>query len=116
MQSSPTPRPALSPLSPLSRRGLLAAAGAAGAAGLLGAGPAAAAAAASSAPSAPSGGRGSAALVVRNASVFTGTAHREPVRAVAVGRDGRILATGTDAALRRYVAGTPRWSTPAATP
>ncbi|MBT2452031.1 amidohydrolase [Streptomyces sp. ISL-43] len=86
-----------SPLSPLSRRGLLAAAGAAGAAGLLGAGPAAAASAA------PSGGRGSAALVVRNASVFTGTAHRGPVEAVAVGRDGKILATGTDAALRRYV-------------
>ncbi|MEU4953428.1 amidohydrolase [Streptomyces lavendulae] len=106
MQSSPTPRPARSPLSPsssLSRRGLLAAAGAAGAAGLLGAGPAAAAATAPSVPSAPSGGRGSAALVVRNASVFTGTGHREPVRAVAVGRDGRILATGTDAALRRYV-------------
>ncbi|MCP3757365.1 amidohydrolase [Streptomyces sp. TBY4] len=100
MQSSPSPRSPLSSRSPLSRRGLLAAAGAAGAAGLLGAGPAAAAPAAS-APTA--GGRNSAALVVRNASVFTGTDRRGPVRAVAVGRDGKILATGTDAALRRYV-------------
>ncbi|WP_330299146.1 amidohydrolase [Streptomyces sp. NBC_00503] len=83
--------------SPLSRRGLLAAgaaAGAAGAAGLLGAAPASAA---------PSAGRGSAALVVHNASVYTGTGGRAPVRAVAVGRDGKILATGTDAALRRYI-------------
>ncbi|MFZ3473568.1 amidohydrolase [Streptomyces sp. 4.24] len=92
------------PPSPLSRRGLLAAAGAVGAAGLLGAGPAAAASGAGSgaASGAASGGRGSAALVVRNASVFTGTGGRGPVRAVAVGRDGRILATGTDEALRRY--------------
>ncbi|WP_407836752.1 amidohydrolase [Streptomyces sp. DSM 116496] len=100
--SSPSPSAASLP-SALSRRGLLAAAGAAGAAGLLGAGPASAA----SAPSAPSaGGRNSAALVIRNASVFTGVTgagHRGPVRAVAVGRDGKILATGTDAALRRYV-------------
>lgn len=95
---SPSPSPSFLPSpSSLSRRGLLAAAGAAGAAGLLGAGPAAAA------PASPSGGRGSAALVVRNASVFTGTGRREPVRAVAVGRDGKILATGSDAALRRYV-------------
>lgn len=111
MQSSPSPRSPLStrsapsaPSAPsarasLSRRGLLAAAGAAGAAGLLGAGPAAAAVP-------PAGGRNSAALVIRNASVFTGvtgTERRGPVQAVAVGRDGKILATGTDAALRRYV-------------
>lgn len=105
MQSSPSSRSPLSPASPaslVSRRGLLAAAGAAGAAGLLGAGPAAAASSAAGS-AAPSGGRGSAALVIRNASVFTGTDRRGPVRAVAVGRDGTILATGTDAELRRYL-------------
>ncbi|MEU6313062.1 amidohydrolase [Streptomyces sp. NPDC047014] len=82
---------------PLSRRSLLAAAGAAGAtgaAGLLGAAPASAT---------PSTGRGSAALVVHSASVFTGTGGRAPVEAVAVGRDGKILATGSNAALRRHV-------------
>ncbi|MCX4528657.1 MULTISPECIES: amidohydrolase [unclassified Streptomyces] len=84
----------------LSRRGLLAAAGAAGAAGLLGAG---SAAAAPSAASAGGGGRGSAALVFRGARVFTGLPGGAPVSAVAVGRDGKILATGSDAALRRCV-------------
>ncbi|MFD9162461.1 amidohydrolase [Streptomyces sp. NPDC059558] len=87
----------------LSRRGLLAAAGVAGvtgAAGLLGAAPASAAPAPSAASST---GRGSAALVVHSASVFTGTGGRAPVEAVAVGRDGRILATGTNAAVRRHV-------------
>lgn len=47
--------------------------------------------------------RRSAALVVHRARVLTGET-RGPVReAVAVGRDGRILATGTDAELRRYI-------------
>ncbi|MET9463662.1 amidohydrolase [Streptomyces sp. NPDC006544] len=104
----PPPSPASRP-SPVSRRTLLAAAGAAGAAGLLGAGPAAAAAPAPGAgPAAPApaaaraSGRGAAALVLHNASVYTGTGHRGPVRAVAVGRDGKILDTGTDAAMRRH--------------
>ncbi|WP_322871020.1 amidohydrolase [Streptomyces goshikiensis] len=93
---------------PLSRRGLLAAAGAAGAAGLLGAGSAAAAPAGSPGTGTGTGGgtgggRGSAALVFRGARVFTGLPGRAPVTAVAVGRDGKILATGSDAALRRYV-------------
>ncbi|MER6218265.1 MULTISPECIES: amidohydrolase [unclassified Streptomyces] len=78
--------------SSLSRRGLLAAAGAAGAAGLVGAGTAAA----STGPS-----RGSAALVVHGARVFTGTPGGAPATAVAVGRDGRILAVGGDAQVRR---------------
>ncbi|MEU3314325.1 amidohydrolase [Streptomyces sp. NPDC048387] len=78
--------------SSLSRRGLLAAAGAAGAAGLVGAGTAAA-------QTGPS--RGSAALVVHGARVFTGTPGGAPATAVAVGRDGRILAVGGDAQVRR---------------
>ncbi|MFJ3926706.1 amidohydrolase [Streptomyces sp. NPDC090022] len=72
---------------------MLVAAGAAGTAGLLataGAGTAAAA-----------GGRTGAALVFHNARVFTGTSGGAPVTAVAVGRDGRILATGRDADVRR---------------
>ncbi|MEU3721411.1 amidohydrolase [Streptomyces sp. NPDC031705] len=81
--------------SSVSRRGLLAAAGAAGAGGLLGAG-AGTASAASAGPA-----RGSAALVVRGARVFTGTPGSAPVTAVAVGRDGRILAAGGDAEVRR---------------
>lgn len=83
------------PSAPLSRRGLLAAAGAVGAAGLLGA-------AAGSASAAPSG-RGPAALVIHNARVFSGVAQGRPAEAVAVGRDGRILATGEGSALRRFV-------------
>ncbi|RPF44916.1 hypothetical protein EDD96_1459 [Streptomyces sp. Ag109_G2-6] len=78
--------------SSVSRRGLLAAAGAAGAAGLLGAG-------AGSASAAPA--RGSAALVVHGARVFTGTPGGAPATAVAVGRDGRILAVGGDSEVRR---------------
>ncbi|MFE9631434.1 hypothetical protein [Streptomyces sp. NPDC006463] len=81
--------------SSLSRRGLLAAAGAAGAAGLLGA-------AAGSASATPSG-RGPAALVIHDARVFSGSGTGRPAEAVAVGRDGRILATGENAALRRFV-------------
>ncbi|MFD3872028.1 amidohydrolase [Streptomyces sp. NPDC058623] len=89
--------------SALSRRGLIAAAGAAGAVGLLGATASPAVAAAGSS------GRASAALVLHNARVFTGVerggpdATDGPGRSVAVGRDGRILAVGPDAALRRYV-------------
>ncbi|MEV7724930.1 amidohydrolase [Streptomyces sp. NPDC087917] len=83
--------------SALSRRGLLTAAGAAGAAGLLGTGTA------SADSSAPARGRGGpAALVFHNARVFTGLSGGAPVDAVAVGRDGRILATGTGAAVRRH--------------
>ncbi|MFG2652252.1 amidohydrolase [Streptomyces sp. NPDC048436] len=79
-----------SPLSRLSRRGLLAAAGAAGLV----------TAAGGSAAAAP---RRSAALVVHNARVFSGTREQERAQAVAVGRDGRILAVGRDAALRRFI-------------
>ncbi|MER6778717.1 amidohydrolase [Streptomyces sp. NPDC000659] len=90
--------------SPLSRRGLLGAVGAAGAAGLLGAAPAAAAAASGSGSGSGSGSRGSAALVIHGARVFTGTAGGgAPVEAVAVGRDGKILATGSGSAVRRHV-------------
>ncbi|MCX5193768.1 amidohydrolase [Streptomyces sp. NBC_00249] len=92
--SSPS-SPSGSPSSAVSRRGLLAAAGAVGAAGLLGA--------SAGSASAASPGRASAALVIRNARVFSGVEHGRPAQAVAVGRDGKILATGTDAALRRYV-------------
>ncbi|MEV7835154.1 amidohydrolase [Streptomyces subrutilus] len=42
-------------------------------------------------------------MVVRNARVFSGVTRGRPAQAVAVGRDGRILATGPDAELRRYV-------------
>ncbi|MFJ5550134.1 amidohydrolase [Streptomyces sp. NPDC093225] len=97
------------PAGGLSRRGLLTAVGVAGAAGALGvaaAGPAGAA----EAPVAPgaAGATGSrtassAALIVHNARVFTGVPGARPVEAVAVGRDGRILATGTDRALRRLI-------------
>ncbi|MEV8532058.1 amidohydrolase [Streptomyces sp. NPDC051211] len=94
--------------SSLSRRGLLAAAGAAGAAGLLGAAEAGTAHAATApvpAPgqAAPARGPRSAALIIHNARVFTGTPGRAPVEAVAVGRDGKILATGSGSALRRLI-------------
>ncbi|WP_335936372.1 amidohydrolase [Streptomyces sp. PTD5-9] len=73
--------------SSLARRSVLAA----GAAGLVGAaaGPAAAA------------HRSAAALVVHNARVFTGLPGARPAEAVAVGHDGRILATGRGRDLRR---------------
>ncbi|MEU8955278.1 amidohydrolase [Streptomyces sp. NPDC048518] len=92
---------------PFSRRGLLAA-GAAGAAGVAGAaGLVAAAGPAAASASAPaSARRRSAALVVHNARVFTGTSglgRPDAVAdAVAVGRDGRILAVGTDAVVKRF--------------
>ncbi|MFJ2773912.1 amidohydrolase [Streptomyces sp. NPDC087300] len=78
---------------PLSRRGLLAAAGAAGAAVAVGT----AGTAAASSP------RRSAALVVHNARVFSGTSGHARAEAVAVGRDGRIVAVGSDAAVRRHI-------------
>ncbi|MFG3490764.1 amidohydrolase [Streptomyces sp. NPDC047972] len=78
--------------SSLSRRTVLAAAGAAGLVGVAGS----PAAAGSRRPR-------SAALVVHGARVFTGTSGGRPVEAVAVGRDGRILATGRGGELRRLV-------------
>ncbi|MFF8913422.1 amidohydrolase [Streptomyces sp. NPDC015032] len=76
--------------SSLARRTMLAA----GAAGLVGvaAGPAAAAT-----------NRSAAALVVHNARVFTGLPGSRPVEAVAVGHDGRIIATGRGRELQRLV-------------
>ncbi|WP_369378304.1 amidohydrolase [Streptomyces sp. cg36] len=47
--------------------------------------------------------RRSAALVVHGARVLTGEAGGPVRQAVAVGRDGLILATGGDAGLRRYI-------------
>ncbi|WP_037657789.1 amidohydrolase, partial [Streptomyces aurantiacus] len=47
------------------------------------------------------GQRRSAAMVVHNARVFTGVRGAAPARAVAVGRDGRILAVGSDSEVRR---------------
>ncbi|MEV7238438.1 amidohydrolase [Streptomyces sp. NPDC051020] len=69
---------------------------AAGAAGLVGAAAVPAAAAQRGAAH-----RSAAALVIHNARVFTGLPGARPVDAVAVGRDGRILATGRGRALRR---------------
>ncbi|WP_344528194.1 amidohydrolase, partial [Streptomyces rectiviolaceus] len=77
-------------LSPLSRRGLLASAGAAGLLTAVGA----------PAVAAP---RRSASLVVHNARVFTGTRGHAHAQAVAVGRDGKILAVGSDPSLRRFI-------------
>ncbi|MFG2147866.1 amidohydrolase [Streptomyces sp. NPDC048696] len=47
--------------------------------------------------------RRSAALVVHHGRVLTGEAHAPVEEAVAVGRDGTVLATGTDAALKRFI-------------
>lgn len=77
-------------LSPLSRRGLLASAGATGIVALAGA-------------PAVASPRRSAALVVHDARVFTGTRGHAPARAVAVGRDGKILAVGSDSSLKRFI-------------
>ncbi|WP_406344026.1 amidohydrolase [Streptomyces sp. NBC_00648] len=93
----------MNPSSAPSRRRLLATGlGAAAAVSLAAPGTASAATAASSASSASSKRR-SAALVVHHARVLTGEAHARVEEAVAVGRDGKILATGSDAALRRFV-------------
>uniref|UniRef100_UPI000AA1EC8D amidohydrolase n=1 Tax=Streptomyces aureus TaxID=193461 RepID=UPI000AA1EC8D len=77
--------------SSLSRRTVLAAAGAAGLVGVAGS------------PAAAGSRPRSASLVVHNARVFTGRSGGRPVQAVAVGRDGRILATGRGNELRRLV-------------
>ncbi|MGW5863483.1 amidohydrolase [Streptomyces sp. NPDC055239] len=76
----------------LSRRGLIAAAGVAGASVAVGASGAAA-----------SSPRRSAALVLHNSRVFTGTRGHGTAQAVAVGRDGKILAVGSDSALKRFI-------------
>ncbi|MFD5701515.1 amidohydrolase [Streptomyces lasiicapitis] len=92
----PAPNAPDAPSSSVARRSLLAAAGAVGAAGLVGA---------TGAPAVASPARGqrhSAALVVHNARVFTGVRGDGPARAVAVGRDGRILAVGSDSEVRRF--------------
>lgn len=82
---------------PLSRRELVTSAAAAGAAGLLAAGGPASAAAPR-----PSS-RGGAALILHNARVFTGVNDPRPVDAVAVGRNGEIIATGTGRTMRRHL-------------
>ncbi|WP_237307532.1 amidohydrolase [Streptomyces alboflavus] len=97
---SSSPSLSSSPSSPVARRSLLAAASAIGAAGLVAA--AGAPAAASGGASAGRGARHRAALVVHNARVFTGVRGSGPARAVAVGRDGRILAVESDAEVRRF--------------
>ncbi|WP_371526720.1 amidohydrolase [Streptomyces sp. NBC_01283] len=95
MPSPSTPSSPSSPYtSPLSRRGLIASAGAAGLLAAVGA----PAVAAGHAPR-----RRSAALVVHNARVFSGTREHERARAVAVGRDGKILAVGNDSSLKRFI-------------
>ncbi|GGV89088.1 hypothetical protein GCM10015535_41930 [Streptomyces gelaticus] len=74
--------------SSLARRTMLAA----GAAGLV---------SAAAGPAAAAANRSAAALVVHNARVFTGLPGARPVEAVAVGHDGRILATGRGSEMRR---------------
>ncbi|MFJ6983173.1 MULTISPECIES: amidohydrolase [unclassified Streptomyces] len=84
--------------SDLSRRGLLAAAGAGAAVTAL-PGPRA-----SAAPDAGSRtGRRSAALIIHNARVFTGVPGARMREAVAVGRDGTLLAVGRSADVRRLL-------------
>ncbi|MET8825527.1 amidohydrolase [Streptomyces sp. NPDC004610] len=82
--------------SPLSRRQLVAAASLGAAAALVPAAPATAAAAGSKP-------RRSAALIIHNARVLTGSrTSTRPADALAVGRDGRILATGDAHTVRRF--------------
>ncbi|GAA0601405.1 amidohydrolase [Streptomyces crystallinus] len=85
-----TPRPA-----PSRRRVLATGLGAAAALSV--------AAPATASAAAPSSRRRSAALVIHRARVLTGEAHAPVEEAVAVGRDGKVLATGSGASLRRYV-------------
>ncbi|GLF95838.1 amidohydrolase [Streptomyces yaizuensis] len=54
------------------------------------------------APAASPRPRSGAALVVHNARVLTGVAGAPPQEAIAVGRDGRVLATGPSAVVRRH--------------
>ncbi|MFE7130830.1 amidohydrolase [Streptomyces sp. NPDC057638] len=86
-----------------SRRRVLLSAGAAGAVALV---PGTVNAAPSAAGSPPAGtaaaGRRSAALVIHNARVFTGVRGERVREALAVGRDGRVVAIGSDRELRRY--------------
>ncbi|MEV0526413.1 amidohydrolase [Streptomyces sp. NPDC050439] len=79
------------PSAHIPRRTLLTAAGATGIVALAGV------------PEAAASPRRSAALVVHNARVFSGTRGHAPAQAVAVGRDGKILAVGRDAALKRFI-------------
>ncbi|MFJ6567779.1 amidohydrolase [Streptomyces sp. NPDC091292] len=92
MNPEPSERPSSGPLS---RRRLLAA-GAATAGALTLASPAVAA------PATASTKRRSAALVVHHARVLTGRSHAPQHEAVAVSRDGRILAVGPSSVVRRY--------------
>ncbi|MGX2995773.1 amidohydrolase [Streptomyces sp. JNUCC 64] len=88
-----------------SRRQLILSATLAGTAALVPTAAGAATAPERAGPAAAAAKRRSAALVVHNARVFTGV-RGEPVReAIAVGRDGRVLATGSDSAMRRRYAG-----------
>ncbi|MGW7657722.1 amidohydrolase, partial [Streptomyces tendae] len=82
----------------LARRRLLSAAGAVGAAGALGLAPSAASAA-SGRP--PSGSRRPAATIIHGGRVLTGLPYVPQQEALAVGRDGRILAVGPASVVRR---------------
>ncbi|MCC4314771.1 amidohydrolase [Streptomyces malaysiensis] len=82
----------------LARRRLLAAAGAAGAAGALGLVPSGAFAASGRRPS---GSRRSAATIIHGGRVLTGLPYLPRQEALAVGRDGRILAVGPASVVRR---------------
>src|SRR4051812_11537137 len=51
----------------------------------------------------PSSSRRSAATVLYNGVIFTGEPKCPPAQALAVGRDGRILAVGTNAEVHRFL-------------
>ncbi|MFI1885275.1 amidohydrolase [Streptomyces jumonjinensis] len=76
----------------LSRRRVLFAAGAAGTGAVL---------TSSTGTASSLRGRGSAALVVHNARVLTGERHARPQEAIAVSRNGTVLAAGPSAVIRR---------------
>lgn len=80
-------------MSRISRRRFLASAGLLGAGAVIGGAPGVLAAA-------PGGTK--AATVIRGGRVYTGVKGRI-AQAIAIGADGRILATGTNAAIKRYV-------------
>ncbi|MBL1116495.1 amidohydrolase [Streptomyces sp. 110] len=84
----------------LARRRLLSAAGAVGVAGALGSAPSAAVAASGRSPS---GSRrpGRAATIIHGGRVLTGLPYVPQQEALAVGRDGRILAVGPASVVRR---------------
>lgn len=79
------------PSAHIPRRTLLTAAGATGIVALAGV------------PEAAASPRRSAALVVHNSRVFSGARKHAPAQAVAVGRDGKILAVGRDSSLKRFI-------------